>query len=188
MKQRSRRFLHDKLGIALDEITFLQGDTDFVKSGNGTGGSRSSQMGGVAVARASDQIIAKAKRIAAHRLEAAPGDVEFRAGQFEVVGTDLQVSLEDVAAMAADAAQLPSGLDPGLDETCLYQRATECNFPNGCHVCEVEVDPETGTVAVVRYCAVDDCGRIINPLLVAGQIHGGVAMGLRAGAAGAHCV
>ena len=129
------------------------------------------------MARASEQIIARAKIVAAERLEAGVGDVEFDprlvpGGGFRVAGTDLQISLTEVAELAAGSP------DGDLDETCLYERPTECNFPNGCHVCEVEIDPDTGVMAVVSYHAVDDCGRLLNPLLVEGQVHGGVAMGL----------
>ena len=172
------QIVHQKLGIALENIRLLQGDTEFVSYGNGTGGSRSSQMGGVSISRACTQIVEKASRIAAHRLEAAPGDVEFSDGTFRVAGTDLAVSLDEVARIARDPAALPDGEEPGLDETCRYQRPTECNFPNGCHICEVEVDAETGQVRVVKYTAVDDCGVVINPMLAAGQVHGGVGQGL----------
>jgi carbon-monoxide dehydrogenase large subunit len=167
-----------KLGIPFEMIDFRQGDTEFVKAGNGTGGSRSSQMGGVATARACDQVIEKAKRLAAHALEAAAADITFRNGVFEVVGTDLRMSLTDVAALAQNPAKLPEGETPGLDETCLYRRPTEVNFPNGAHIAEIEVDAETGHVAVVKYTAVDDCGVLINPLLVMGQVQGGVCQGL----------
>ena len=172
------QIVHQKLGIGIDDIDFFQGDTGFVSFGNGTGGSRSSQMGGVSVARACAQIVEKASRIAAHRLEAAPADIEFANGAFCVAGTDLAISLTEIARIAQDAAALPEGEEPGLDETCRYQRPTECNFPNGCHICEVELDPETGQVRVVKYTAVDDCGIVINPLLAAGQVHGGVGQGL----------
>ena len=171
------QIIAQKLGVPLDAIDFRQGDTDFVKIGNGTGGSRSSQMGGVASARACDQVIEKARRLAAHALEAAAEDVGFRDGVFEVAGTDLRMSLSDVAAVAQDPAKLPEGESPGLDETCLYRRPTECNFPNGAHVAEVEIDPETGRLSVVKYTCVDDCGVVINPLIVAGQVMGGVAQG-----------
>jgi aerobic carbon-monoxide dehydrogenase large subunit len=167
-----------KLGVPFDAIEFLQGDTAFVTNGNGTGGSRSSQMGGVASARACDQVIAKARRLAAHAFEAAEGDVVFDGGVFAIPGTDLRLSLREVAALAQDPAKLPQGETPGLDETCLYRRPTECNFPNGAHVAEVEIDPDTGRIEVARYTAVDDCGVVINPLLVTGQVMGGVCQGL----------
>src|SRR5579875_1851115 len=135
-------------------------------------------MGGAASARACDQVIEKAKRLAAHALEAAAADIAYRNGVFEVVGTDLRMTLREVAALAADPARLPEGETAGLDETCLYRRPTECNFPNGAHVAEVEIDPDTGRIEIVRYTAVDDCGVIINPLIVAGQVMGGVTQGL----------
>ena len=172
------QIVHQKLGVAFEDIRLLQGDTAFVAYGNGTGGSRSSQMGGVAVSRACEQVVEKAARIAAHRLEAAPADIEFREGAFRVAGTDLAIALSEVARLARDPAALPEGEAPGLDETCRYKRPTECNFPNGCHICEVEVDPETGRVEVVKYTAMDDCGIVINPMLAAGQVHGGVGQGL----------
>ncbi len=172
------QIVSQKLGVPFDSIEFLQGDTAFVSAGNGTGGSRSSQMGGVASARATDQVIAKARRLAAHALEAAEADIVYRNGVFEVGGTDLRITLQQIAQLAADPAKLPEGEKPGLDETCLYKRPTECNFPNGAHIAEVEIDPDTGSVVVAKYTCVDDCGVIINPLLVAGQVHGGVCMGL----------
>ncbi|HJU19067.1 MAG TPA: xanthine dehydrogenase family protein molybdopterin-binding subunit [Stellaceae bacterium] len=172
------QIIAQKLGVPLDAIDFRQGDTDFVKFGNGTGGSRSSQMGGVASARACDQVVAKARRLAAHAFEAAAEDVVFADGAFEVPGTDLRLTLREVAAFAQDPARLPEGESPGLDETCLYRRPTECNFPNGAHVAEIEIDPETGQIEIVRYTAVDDCGIVINPLIVKGQIMGGVTQGI----------
>ena len=172
------QIVSERLGVDFDAIDFIQGDTEFVKYGNGTGGSRSSQMGGVATLRAADQVIEKAKRIAAHALEAHEADVEFRDGSFAVAGTDLRLSIQEVARLSFDAAKLPEGMEPGLDETCLYERPTECNFPNGAHIAEVEIDPDTGRVTVAKYTAMDDCGVIINPLLVAGQVHGAVAQGL----------
>jgi carbon-monoxide dehydrogenase large subunit len=172
------QIVSQKLQVPFDSIDLLQGDTAFVSAGNGTGGSRSSQMGGVASARASDQIIARAKRLAAHALEAAEADIVYRNGVLEVGGTDLRISLRDLAVLALDPAKIPEGEKPGLAETCNYQRPTECNFPNGAHIAEVEIDPDTGRVVVAKYTCVDDCGVIINPLLVAGQVHGGVCMGL----------
>ncbi|MGE0714500.1 MAG: xanthine dehydrogenase family protein molybdopterin-binding subunit [Alphaproteobacteria bacterium] len=172
------QILAEKLGVPFDMIDLRQGDTDLVKFGNGTGGSRSSQMGGVATVRAGQQVLDKAQRIAAHVLEAAEADIAFAAGAFSVPGTDLRVTLAKVAEIARDAGRLPEGMDPGLDETCRYERPTECNFPNGAHVAEVELDPETGTVDIRRYVCVDDCGVIINPMLIAGQVHGAVAQGL----------
>jgi carbon-monoxide dehydrogenase large subunit len=168
----------ERLGLDPKDIVFIQGDSDEVEQGTGTGGSRSSQMGGVAVLRASDAVADKARRIAAHLLEAAPEDVELADGRFRVAGTDLVLDWPRVLAAAHDPAQLPEGELPGLDEALTYTRDTECNFPNGCHVAEVEVDPETGAVTLVRYAAVDDVGNIINPMLVHGQMHGGIMTGI----------
>ncbi|MBI0535193.1 xanthine dehydrogenase family protein molybdopterin-binding subunit [Roseomonas sp. KE2513] len=168
----------DRLGIDPSAMDFIQGDSDELPAGNGTGGSRSSQMGGVAVLRASNAVVAKARRIAAHLLEAAPEDVELESGRFRVAGTDLGLDWPRVIAAAHDPAQLPEGEAPGLDELLTYTRDTECNFPNGCHVAEVEVDPETGQVTLARYAAVDDVGNVINPLLVHGQMHGGIMTGI----------
>jgi aerobic carbon-monoxide dehydrogenase large subunit len=169
--------LHTRLGIAFDKVRFVQGDTTVVPQGNGTGGSRSSQMGGVAVARASELVVAKGRRLAAHALEAAVDDVEFapEAARFRVAGTDLSCGWDRVIEIAAHP---PEGETPGLDEQLVYTRNTECNFPNGCHVAEVEIDPDTGRVEILRYAAVDDIGNVINPLLVHGQAHGGIMAGI----------
>jgi carbon-monoxide dehydrogenase large subunit len=172
------QIVHSRLGIPFEDVVLVQGDTDVIETGGGTGGSRSSQMGGVATLRASNAVLDKAKRIAAHMLEAAVADVEVENGRFRVAGTDLAVTWTQVIAAANDPAKLPEGETPGLDEKVLYKRDTECNFPNGCHVAEVEIDPETGVLNVVRYAAVDDVGNVINPMLVHGQSHGGIAQGL----------
>jgi len=169
------QILHSKLGIPFEAVRFIQGDSAVVEKGNGTGGSRSSQMGGVAIARASDAVIAKGKRLAAHTLEAAVDDIEFADGAFRVAGTDLRATWQQIIEVAANP---PPGETPGLDEALLYTRNTECNFPNGCHVAEVEIDPETGQVEIVNYAAVDDVGNVINPLLVHGQSHGGIMSGI----------
>jgi carbon-monoxide dehydrogenase large subunit len=170
--------LSEKLGIPFDAIDLIQGDTEVVQKGAGTGGSRSSQMGGVAISRTAALVLEKAKRIAAHLLEAGVADVEFAGGRFRVAGTDLAVDWPAVIAAAHDPARLPAGEAPGLDENLTYTRDTECNFPNGCHVAEVEVDTETGEVALVNYAAVDDVGVVINPMLVHGQCHGGIMSGI----------
>jgi len=171
------QIVHSRLGIPFEAVELIQGDSLVVETGGGTGGSRSSQMGGVATLRASDAVVAKARRIAAHLLEAAVADVELEGGRFRVSGTDLAVSWPQVIAAANDPARLPEGEAPGLDEKVLYKRDTECNFPNGCHVAEVEIDSDTGVLEVVRYTAVDDVGNVINPMLVHGQSHGGIAQG-----------
>ena len=168
----------ERLGLDPSSMDFIQGDSDELPAGSGTGGSRSSQMGGVAVLRASNAVVEKARRIAAHLLEAAPEDVELAEGRFRIAGTDLGLDWSRIVAAAHDPAQLPEGEAPGLDEMLTYTRDTECNFPNGCHVAEVEVDPETGQVTLARYAAVDDVGNVINPMLVHGQMHGGIMTGI----------
>ncbi len=170
--------LSEKLGFPYDSIDMVQGDSDVVPRGGGTGGSRSSQMGGVAITRAAALVLEKAKRIAAHLLEAGVADVEFAEGRFRIAGTDLAVDWHRVIAAAHDPALLPADEKPGLDEQLVYTRDTECNFPNGCHVAEVEIDPETGRIALVNYAAVDDVGVVINPMLVHGQCHGGIMSGI----------
>ncbi|WP_426957026.1 xanthine dehydrogenase family protein molybdopterin-binding subunit [Muricoccus radiodurans] len=172
------QIVSERLGIPFEKISFVQGDSDKVPTGGGTGGSRSSQMGGVAVLRTSNLVVEKARRIAAHLLEAGPEDVEALDGRFRVAGTDLSVDWARVIAAANDPALLPEGEKPGLDESLTYKRDEECNFPNGCHVAEVEVEPDTGRVTIARYTAVDDVGKVINPMLVHGQMHGGIMTGI----------
>ncbi|PZW40015.1 carbon-monoxide dehydrogenase large subunit [Humitalea rosea] len=169
------QIVSERLGLPFEAVDLVQGDTDTVQTGAGTGGSRSSQMGGVATLRASDLVMAKAKRLAAHLLEAGVEDVSFEDGQFRVAGTDLTTSWDQVMELSHAP---PEGEAPGLDEQTIYRRDTECNFPNGCHVAEVEIDPETGAVTLARYAAVDDCGRLINPMLVHGQAHGAIMQGI----------
>src|SRR5690606_24125649 len=172
------QILSEKLGVPFDSIDFIQGDTDYVKVGLGTGGSRSSQMGGVATARAANQVIEKAKRIAAHALEAAEADIEFRDGTFSVAGTDLRMTIQEVARLAFDPSKLPAGMEPGLDETCLYERSTECNFPNGAHICEVEIDPGRGAEGVDGCAGGGADGAPRDPRLGVGQEHAGAPAGL----------
>jgi carbon-monoxide dehydrogenase large subunit len=171
------QILVDRLGVDPDKIKFIQGDTDAVAFGMGTGGSRSTTMSGGAIVLVSEKIIAKGKKLAAHLLEAAEGDIEFKDGRFAIAGTDRSLGIHDVAQAAFQLDKLPPGMEPGLYETATY-RARSANFPNGCHVCEVEIDPETGATEVVGYSVVDDVGTVINPLLVKGQIMGGIAQGL----------
>jgi len=166
-----------KLGIAMDRVTVVQGDTDLIPFGRGTAGSRSLPVGGAALAKAADRIIDKGRLIAAHLLEAAAADVEFADGAFTVAGTDLRVGIEAVVAAAHDPARRPPEVEGGLDEES-DQEPDAPTFPNGCHVAEVEIDMETGILEVVRFTVVDDFGTVLNPMLVAGQVHGGVAQGL----------
>ncbi len=172
-----KQILHEKLGIAPGEVQFIDGDTDRVAFGMGSNGSRSMVTGGSALTLAAEKIILKGKRLAAHLLEASEGDIAFADAAFTVVGTDRKLTLKQVAMAAFQPARLPPGIEPGLYENATYAPKQD-TFPNGCHVCEVEVDPETGAVALVSYLVVDDVGTVINPLTLAGQIHGGVAQGV----------
>ena len=172
-----RQIMHDKLGLTFDQIQIVEGDTDKVFHGRGTYGSRSMSAGGTAMIRASEKIIAKAKQIAAHRLETAEVDIEFGSGHFTVAGTDRSISLTEVARAAWQPQLLPPGMELGLDEKAIAA-PENATFPNGTNVCEVEIDPETGVVTFERYTVVDDVGTVLNPLLVKGQIHGGVVQGL----------
>jgi len=154
----------------------VQGDSDVVPPGM-TGGSRSITVGGVAVSKASEAIVEKGKAISAHMMETAEADIEFSDGTFRVAGTDRSVGLFEVARAALDPANLPEGMEPGLDTTA-SQQPDAPTFPNGCHICEVEIDPGTGNLEILRYTVVDDFGDVINPLLIEGQVHGGIVQGL----------
>jgi carbon-monoxide dehydrogenase large subunit len=165
------------LGVPFENVRFVQGDTDAVPIGRGSYGSRSMHVGGNALKKAADNIIEKAKPMAAMMMEAASGDIEFKDGLFRIVGTDRAMKLTDVAKAFYRPAMLPPQFDVGLEASGTFA-AEPPNYPNGCHICEVEVDPETGFVTLARYAAVDDVGRIMNHLLCEGQIHGGVAQGV----------
>jgi aerobic carbon-monoxide dehydrogenase large subunit len=165
------------LGVPFGNIRFVQGDTNVVPIGRGTYGSRSMQVGGNALKKAADAIIDKAKPMAAHLMEASAGDVEFKDGRFGIVGTDRSMALTDVAKAFYRPMLLPPQFEVGLEAAGSFSSEPP-NYPNGCHVCEVEVDPDSGAVAIVRYHAVDDVGRVMNHLLCEGQIHGGVAQGV----------
>ena len=170
------QMVSDWLGVPFESIRFVQGDTDEVSVGRGTYGSRSMMVGGNALKQAADAIIAKANPMAAHLMEAAAGDIEFKDGRFRIVGTDRSMPLTAVAQAFYRPAHLPRQFEVGL-EAAGYFSSEPPNYPNGCHTCEVEIDPQTGAVDLVRYAAVDDVGRVLNPLLCEGQIHGGVAQG-----------
>ena len=171
-----RQIVSDQLGVPFDRIGFEQGDTDKLAIGGGHGGSRSTEMGGSALRAAADRVIEKGRMVAAHELEAADADIEFTEGRFVVAGTDRALGLSEVAAIARDPARRPDGLDEDLDTHERYLRRASA-WPNGCHVVEVEIDPETGHVTVLRYTVVNDFGNIINPLIVTGMVHGGIAQG-----------
>jgi carbon-monoxide dehydrogenase large subunit len=165
------------LGVPFENVRFVQGDTDAVPIGRGSYGSRSMHVGGNALKKAADNIVEKAKPMAAMMMEAAAGDIEFKDGSFRIVGTDRAMKLTDVAKAFYRPAMLPPQFDVGLEASGTFA-AEPPNYPNGCHICEVEVDPETGFVTLARYAAVDDVGKIMNHLLCEGQIHGGVAQGV----------
>lgn len=168
----------DRLGIPIEQVSIVHGDTDKVQFGMGTYGSRSGAVGMTAIYKALDKVEAKARKIAAHVMEASEGDIEFKDGAFTVMGTDKKMAFAEVALAAYVAHKFPtSEIEPGLKETAFHD-PTNFTFPAGCHVCEVEVDPETGETHVVRWTAVDDFGNLINPMIVEGQIHGGVAQGI----------
>ena len=171
------QIVNERFGLPFDKIRVVQGDTDRVASGGGTGGSWSIPMGGGAVSVTADRILDKARRIAAHKLETAEADLDFEDGAFRVTGTDIALDLDAVARLAFDPAALPEGLAPGLDETANF-KPENYTYPYGCHVCEVEIDRDTGVVEIVAYHPVHDYGRALNPLLLAGQVHGGVTQGI----------
>jgi carbon-monoxide dehydrogenase large subunit len=171
------QMVHEWLGVPLETIAFVQGDTNEVAVGRGTYGSRSMHVGGNALKRAADAIIEKAKPMAAMMLEAAAGDIEFKDGSFHIVGTDRSMALTAVAQSLHRPMFLPPQFEVGLEASGTFA-AEPANFPNGCHLCEVEIDPETGVVTLARYAAVDDVGKVMNHLLCEGQIHGGVAQGV----------
>ncbi len=166
----------EKLGVPFDSIRVQYGDTDLVHHGKGTFGSRSISVGGAALLRASEKIIDRARKIAAHLLEAADEDITFEDGVFTVQGTDREITLIDVARASYQAAKMPRELEIGLSESAIILPPGP-TYPNGCHVAEVEIDPETGTTELIRYTVVDDVGVALNPMMVKGQVHGGVVQG-----------
>jgi carbon-monoxide dehydrogenase large subunit len=172
-----KQIAHEKLGLDPREVRYIDGDTDRVAFGIGSMGSRSTVIGGTALFMAADKLIAKGRKIAARLLEAAEPDIVFADGRFAVKGTDRAVVLKEVARAAFQLDKIPSGVEPGFYETGTFSPPAD-TYPNGCHVCEVEIDAETGEVALVRYAVVDDVGTVINPLTLKGQIHGGIAQGV----------
>src|SRR5215831_8071142 len=172
-----KQILCDRLGVDPADIQYLQGDTDQVFFGEGTGGSRTATLGGSAVDAAGRKVIDKARAVAAFALKAAPAQVSFADGVFSTPATNETLTLKEVARLAVNPAKLPPGMEPGLVATAVYTAEVE-NFPNGAHVCELEIDRETGAVEIVRYSVVDDVGTVLNPLLLHGQIAGGIAQGV----------
>ena len=172
------QLVSERLGLPLEQIDIVHGDTGKIAFGMGTYGSRSLAVGGEAIMRALDKVVNKAKKIAAHVLEASADDIEFSDGVFKVAGTDKSMPFGAVALTAYVPHNFPHDqLEPGLEEQAFYD-PTNFTFPGGCHICEVEVDPDTGVVQVVNMTAVDDVGRVINPMIVEGQVHGGLAQGI----------
>jgi carbon-monoxide dehydrogenase large subunit len=167
----------DRLGISVDQVQIVHGDTDKVQFGMGTYGSRSAAVGMSAIFKAMEKVEAKAKKIAAHLLEASEGDIVIENGEFKVTGTDKAIALPMVALAAYTAHNLPDGMEPGLKEGAFYD-PTNFTFPAGAYICEVEIDPGTGKTDIVDFVAVDDFGRLINPMIVEGQVHGGLAQGI----------
>jgi carbon-monoxide dehydrogenase large subunit len=172
-----KQILHERLGLDPREVRYIDGDTERVAWGMGTMGSRSTVIGGSSLWTAADKVIAKGKKIAAHLLECAEADVSFTDGTFGVVGTDRTLALKDVARAAFQPARLPRGLEPGLYEHGTFSPSQD-TYPNGCHIVEVELDPDTGECELVSYKLIDDVGTVINPLTLYGQIHGGIAQGV----------
>lgn len=172
-----RQLLADKLGLEFEQIRYQQGDSDHGMAGTGTFGSRSSGVGGAALMLAAEKIVETARRMAALHLEAAESDIEFSDGTFTVAGTDKTIGLKECAKLLQNFLTTPPGMDVGLNEWASW-RPPAPTYPNGCHAVEVEIDPETGVTEVLGYVAVDDVGTVMNPLLLDGQIHGGIAQGL----------
>jgi aerobic carbon-monoxide dehydrogenase large subunit len=167
----------ERFGVPIDQVSIVHGDTDKVQFGMGTYGSRSAAVGMSAINKALERVEAKAKRIAAHLMEAAEADVELKGGEFVVIGTDKKIAFANVALAAYTAHNLPPGTEPGLKEGAFYD-PQNFTFPAGAYVCEVEVDPKTGRVEIIQFTAADDFGTIINPMIVEGQVHGGLAQGI----------
>lgn len=171
------QIVSEHLGVPFDQVDIVHGDTGQIPFGMGTYGSRSVAVGGSAIVRAMDKVLDKGKKIAAHLMEAAEGDVEFKDGAFTVAGTDKSMALAEVSLAAYVPHNYPEGLEPGLDETAFYD-PLNFTYPAGTHIAEVEIDPETGVVELVAVTGADDVGRVINPMIVEGQLHGGLTHGI----------
>jgi carbon-monoxide dehydrogenase large subunit len=171
------QLVSDRFGVSADSVNIVHGDTDKVQMGMGTYGSRSGAVGMSAIVKALDKVEAKAKKIAAHLMEADEGDIVIENGELKVAGTDKAVPWFQMALAAYTAHNLPAGMEPGLKEGAFYD-PSNFTFPAGCYICEVEVDPDTGVTEIVQFVAADDFGNIINPMIVEGQVHGGIAQGI----------
>jgi carbon-monoxide dehydrogenase large subunit len=168
--------LSAQLGVPFDKVRLEQNDSDIVHTGNGTGGSRSITATGQAIVESSALVIAKGKAAAAHLMEAAEGDIEFEGGRFTIAGTDRSIDIMELAQRMREG-KMPEGVPSSLDVDHTSSEVPS-TFPNGCHVAEVEIDPDTGVVRIVGYTGVNDFGTVVNPMIVAGQLHGGVAQGI----------
>ena len=171
-----KQLVCDRLGLDPKEAQYIQGDTDQVFYGEGTGGSRSATLAGSAFHLATEKVVTKARAIAANMLKVEEADLKFDEGVYSTNKTNRTLSVKEIAAASFDTANLPRGMEPGLFATAVY-KAPVNNYPNGCHTCELEIDPETGKVEITRYSVVDDFGTVLNPLLLHGQVHGGIAQG-----------
>jgi aerobic carbon-monoxide dehydrogenase large subunit len=171
-----KQLVCDRLGLDPNEAQYIQGDTDQVFYGEGTGGSRSATLAGSAFHMATEKVVTKARAIAAHMLKVDASDLKFDEGVFSTSKTNRTLSIREIAVAAHDRPNLPKDMEPGLFATAVYQAPVN-NYPNGCHTCELEIDQETGKVDITRYSVVDDFGTVLNPLLLHGQVHGGIAQG-----------
>jgi carbon-monoxide dehydrogenase large subunit len=170
--------LSEKLGVPFERISLLQGDSDELLAGGGTGGSRSMMNSGMAIVEAAAKVVEQGKQIASHALEASAGDIEFDGGRFVVAGTDRSIGIMELAdKLQSGGIKLPPDGPQSLDVAHVSEGAPAA-YPNGCHICEVEIDPQTGDVQIAKYVAVNDFGTVINPMLVDGQTHGGVVQGI----------
>ncbi len=171
------QIVEDKLGVPFDKVDLVFGDTDKLTQGGGTGGAKSLMLAGTALFDAADKIVAKGRKLAGHVLEAAEQDIQFADGTFTISGTDRAIHILDLAREARNAKALPEGVPSTLDDFGM-STSDSATFPNGCHICELEIDEETGVIEIASYTVVDDFGRLINPMIVEGQIHGGLAQGI----------
>jgi aerobic carbon-monoxide dehydrogenase large subunit len=168
----------EKLGVPYEDIEVIHGDTEKTPVGMGTYGSRSLAVGGEAIVNACNKIIDKGKKIAAHLLEAAESDIEFKDGKFTVAGTDREKSIGEIVFEAYVPHHIPQGLvEPGMEETAFFD-PPNFTYPSGTYICEAEIEPSTGIVDIVKFVAVDDFGNVVNPMIVEGQVHGGLAQGI----------
>lgn len=167
----------EKLGVPYDQINIVHGDTDKTPMGMGTYGSRSLAVGGSAIVKACEKLVDKGKKIAAHLLEADVGDIGFEDGKFTVAGTDRSKTMAEIVFAAYVPHNYPAGLEPGMEESAFYD-PLNFTYPSGTYIAEVEVDEDTGVTRVVTFVAVDDFGKVINPMIVEGQVHGGLAQGI----------